>query len=159
MTDDRIVFMHAALALADEAARAGEVPIGAVVVLDSVIIGRGRNGPVGAHDPTAHAEIIAIRDAARALGNYRLPGASIYVTVEPCLMCIGAIGQARIGTLIYGAPEPKTGAIESAGRARGRARRASSDDGRIGRARRRGARAAATVLSRAPPAVATGEPR
>jgi tRNA(adenine34) deaminase len=117
MAASDIAFMRAALALADEAADAGEVPIGAVVVLDGVIIGRGRNGPIGAHDPTAHAEIVAIREAARALGTYRLTGAALYVTIEPCLMCVGAMVHARVATVVYGAPEPKTGAIESAGRA------------------------------------------
>ena len=105
--------MREALALADEAARGGEVPIGAVVVLDGAIVGRGRNAPIGAHDPTAHAEILAIREAARATGNYRLTGATLYVTVEPCFMCVGALVHARVGTLVYGAPEPKTGAVHS----------------------------------------------
>ncbi|HET9369537.1 MAG TPA: tRNA adenosine(34) deaminase TadA [Vicinamibacterales bacterium] len=110
-------FMRAALALADEAAQGGEVPIGAVLVVDAEIVGRGRNGPIGAHDPTAHAEIVAIRDAAARLGNYRLTGATLYVTVEPCLMCVGALVHARIGTLVFGAPEPKAGAVESTQRA------------------------------------------
>jgi tRNA(adenine34) deaminase len=110
-------FMREALALAAEAARAGEVPVGAVVVVGGEVVGRGRNGPIAAHDPTAHAEIAAIRDAAARLGNYRLPGATMYVTVEPCLMCVGALVHARIGTLVFGAPEPKAGAIESTQRA------------------------------------------
>ena len=110
-------FMRAALELAEDAARGGEVPIGAVVVVDGEIVGRGRNGPIGAHDPTAHAEIVALRDAAARLGNYRLTGATMYVTVEPCLMCVGALVHARIGTLVFGAPEPKAGAIESTQRA------------------------------------------
>jgi tRNA(Arg) A34 adenosine deaminase TadA len=110
-------FMRAALELADEAAQGGEVPIGAVLVVDAEIVGRGRNGPIGAHDPTAHAEIVAIRDAAARLGNYRLTGATLYVTVEPCLMCVGALVHARIGTLVFGAPEPKAGAVESTQRA------------------------------------------
>ena len=105
--------MRAALALADEAAAAGEVPIGAVVVADGRVIGRGYNRPIGSHDPTAHAEIVAMREAARATGNYRLTGATLYVTVEPCLMCVGAIGHARIQALVYGAPEPRRGAVES----------------------------------------------
>ena len=109
--------MRAALELAEDAARGGEVPIGAVVVVDGEIVGRGRNGPIGAHDPTAHAEIVALRDAAARLGNYRLTGATMYVTVEPCLMCVGALVHARIGTLVFGAPEPKAGAIESTQRA------------------------------------------
>ncbi|MEZ5317816.1 MAG: tRNA adenosine(34) deaminase TadA [Vicinamibacterales bacterium] len=110
-------FMREALALAGEAARAGEVPVGAVVVVGGEIVGRGRNAPVSSHDPTAHAEVVAIRDAARRLGNYRLTGATLYVTVEPCLMCVGAMVHARIGALVYGAPEPKAGAIESTQRA------------------------------------------
>jgi tRNA(adenine34) deaminase len=106
-------YMHAALDLARAAARAGEVPVGAVVVLNGEIIGRGHNQPIGAHDPTAHAEIVALRDAAARAGNYRLIGATLYVTVEPCLMCVGALVHARVGTLVYGAAEPKAGAIES----------------------------------------------
>ena len=110
-------FMRAALALADAAARAGEVPVGAVVVLGGRIIGRGHNQPIGTHDPTAHAEIIALREAARTVGNYRLTDATLYVTVEPCMMCVGACIHARIGTLVFGANEPKAGAIESQQRA------------------------------------------
>ncbi len=110
-------FMRAALELADEAAGRGEVPVGAVVVADGRIVGRGHNQPISAHDPTAHAEIVALRDAARALGNYRLPDATLYVTVEPCLMCVGACVHARIETIVYGATEPKAGAIESQQRA------------------------------------------
>ena len=106
-------YMRAALALADEAARAGEVPVGAVVVVDGAIVGRGHNQPMGAHDPTAHAEIVALRDAAATVGNYRLTGATLYVTVEPCLMCVGATVHARVQTVVYGASEPKTGAVES----------------------------------------------
>jgi tRNA(adenine34) deaminase len=110
-------FMRAALALADDAARSGEVPVGAVVVQGGRIVGRGHNQPIGSHDPTAHAEIVAIRDAARTLGNYRLTGATLYVTVEPCMMCVGAAVHARIETLVFGANEPKAGAIESQQRA------------------------------------------
>jgi tRNA(adenine34) deaminase len=110
-------FMREALALADRAAEIGEVPIGAVLVVDDAVVGRGYNQPLGAHDPTAHAEIVAIRDAAAALGNYRLGGATLYVTVEPCLMCVGALVHARVETLVYGVAEPKTGAVESAQRA------------------------------------------
>src|SRR6187397_3423747 len=106
-------FMQAALGLAGEAALAGEVPVGAVVVADGEVIGRGFNRPISTHDPTAHAEIVALREAAAASGNYRLTGAALYVTVEPCLMCVGAMVHARIGTLVYGAPEPKAGAIAS----------------------------------------------
>jgi len=105
--------MRRALVLAGEAATAGEVPVGAVVVADGAIVGEGFNQPIAAHDPTAHAEIVALRAAAQALGNYRLTGATLYVTVEPCLMCVGALVHARIGVVVYGAAEPKAGAIES----------------------------------------------
>lgn len=110
---DHDAFMGEALDAARRAEAAGEVPIGAVVVLDGRVIGRGCNHPISAGDPTAHAEIAAIRDAARAIGNYRLTGAALYVTIEPCLMCVGALVHARIATLVYGAPEPRTGAVES----------------------------------------------
>lgn len=110
-------FMQAALGLAREAAAAGEVPVGAVVEVGGEIVGRGYNRPISTHDPTAHAEVVAMRDAAVRLGNYRLTGATLYVTVEPCLMCVGAMVHARIGTLVYGAPEPKAGAIASTQRA------------------------------------------
>ena len=110
-------FMREALEQAAEAARAGEVPVGAVVVADGTIIGAGHNQPISAHDPTAHAEIVALRAAARAAGNYRLTGATLYVTIEPCLMCVGAMIHARIGTLVFGATEPKAGAVESTQRA------------------------------------------
>jgi tRNA(adenine34) deaminase len=110
-------WMTEALALADRAAAEGEVPVGAVVVIDGEVRGRGYNRPIAAHDPTAHAEIIALREAAAVTGNYRLTGATLYVTLEPCLMCVGAMVHARIGTLVYGAAEPKAGAIESGGRA------------------------------------------
>ena len=106
-------WMAAALEEARRARDAGEVPIGAVVVLDGAIAGRGCNQPIGAGDPTAHAEIVAIRDAARRVGNYRLTGAVLCVTIEPCLMCVGALVHARIKTLVYGAAEPKTGAVVS----------------------------------------------
>lgn len=109
--------MRAALALAADAARRGEVPVGAVVVLDDGVIGEGFNQPIGAHDPTAHAEIVALRDAARRMGNYRLTGATLYVTIEPCMMCVGAMVHARIARLVYGATEPKAGAIASTQRA------------------------------------------
>jgi tRNA(adenine34) deaminase len=105
--------MRAALEEAQRARDAGEVPIGAVVGLGGEIVGRGYNQPIGAADPTAHAEIVAIRDAARRLGNYRLTDATLCVTIEPCLMCVGALVHARIGTLVYGAAEPKSGAIVS----------------------------------------------
>ncbi len=107
------LLMRRALELAREAARAGEVPVGAVVEIDGRIAGEGWNQPIGTSDPTAHAEIVAIRAAARAIGNYRLTGATLCVTVEPCAMCVGAIVHARIGTLVYGAAEPKTGAVRS----------------------------------------------
>lgn len=109
--------MHEALALARESAEAGEVPVGAVVVQDGRVIGRGRNQPISAHDPTAHAEVQALRDAAARVGNYRLPGAALYVTLEPCLMCVGALMHARVATVVYGALEPKAGAMESTQRA------------------------------------------
>ena len=105
--------MHEAVTEAARAAERGEVPIGAVVVLDGESVGRGHNPPIQAHDPTAHAEIVAMRAAGRQLGNYRLTGATLYVTVEPCLMCVGAMVHARIATLVFGTSEPKAGAIES----------------------------------------------
>jgi len=105
--------MAAALDEARRARDAGEVPIGAVVAIDGVVVGRGFNQPISAGDPTAHAEIVAIRAAARAAGNYRLTGATLCVTVEPCLMCVGALVHARIGTLVFGAAEPKSGAVTS----------------------------------------------
>ncbi|MCX6550561.1 MAG: tRNA adenosine(34) deaminase TadA [Acidobacteria bacterium] len=109
--------MRAALAEARRGFDAGEVPVGAVVVVDGVVVGRGFNQPIGAVDPTAHAEIVAMRTAAQAVGNYRLVGATLYVTIEPCLMCVGAMVHARVGTLVFGAPEPKAGAVVSACRA------------------------------------------
>ena len=102
---------------AREALAAGEVPVGAVVVLDGRVAGAGFNQPIGRADPTAHAEIVALRVAAREVGNYRLTGATLYVTVEPCVMCVGAIVHARVGTLVYGVSEPKAGAVRSAMRA------------------------------------------
>jgi tRNA(adenine34) deaminase len=109
--------MREALALADEAAGRGEVPVGAVVVLNDQVVGRGFNQPISTNDPTAHAEIVALRDAARRAGNYRLAGARLYVTIEPCLMCVGACVHARIETVAFGANEPKAGAVESRQRA------------------------------------------
>ena len=106
-------WMAAALEEAARAREAGEVPIGAVVVLDGAIVGRGFNQPITSGDPTAHAEIVAIRQAARDAGNYRLTGAVLCVTIEPCLMCVGALVHARIGTLVYGAAELRTGAVVS----------------------------------------------
>ncbi|SFN31146.1 tRNA adenosine(34) deaminase TadA [Nitrosospira briensis] len=105
--------MRAALALAEQAEEAGEVPVGAVVVKNGAIIGRGYNCPISAADPTAHAEVMALRDASRNLGNYRLVGCTLYVTLEPCIMCVGAIFHARIARLVYGAADPKTGACGS----------------------------------------------
>jgi tRNA(adenine34) deaminase len=109
--------MRAALAEALKARAAGEVPVGAVVVLGDRVIGAGFNQPISAHDPTAHAEVMALRAAAAAVGNYRLTGATMYVTVEPCLMCVGAMVHARVGLVVFGAPEPKAGAIQSMTRA------------------------------------------
>ncbi|HEY1328616.1 MAG TPA: tRNA adenosine(34) deaminase TadA [Casimicrobiaceae bacterium] len=106
-------WMGEALALAREAAARGEVPVGAVVVREGTIIGRGGNAPISASDPTAHAEIAALREAGRALGNYRMPGCELYVTIEPCPMCAGAILHARIARVVFGARDPKTGACGS----------------------------------------------
>ena len=106
-------FMREALSLARRAAEAGEVPVGAVVVKDAAVIGRGHNRPVSGRDPTAHAEVIALRDAAQNVGNYRLADCSLYVTLEPCAMCAGAIMHARIGRVIYATPDPKSGACGS----------------------------------------------
>ena len=108
-----IDFMRSALELAGQAQEAGGVPVGAVVVKDGTIIGRGYNRPISAADPTAHAEVMALRDAARHLGNYRLSDCTLYVTLEPCVMCVGAIFHARITRLVYGATDPKTGACGS----------------------------------------------
>ena len=105
-----LVFMQHALALARAGAVANEVPVGAVVVCAGEIVGEGYNQPISRHDPTAHAEIVALRDAALRLGNYRLPDCTLYVTVEPCAMCAGAIQHARIARVVYGTSEPKTGA-------------------------------------------------
>lgn len=105
--------MQLALQLAQAAAQAGEVPVGAIVVKDGVVIGRGGNAPIGTHDPTAHAEIVAMREAAAHLGNYRLIDCTLYVTLEPCAMCCGAMQHARIAKLVYGASDPKTGACGS----------------------------------------------
>ena len=109
----QLEFMQLALDLATQAALNGEVPVGAIVVKDGVVIGRGSNAPVGLHDPTAHAEIIAMREAATYLGNYRLVDCTLYVTLEPCAMCSGAMQHARIARLVYGASDPKTGACGS----------------------------------------------
>jgi len=106
-------FMREALTLARQAEAAGEVPVGAVLVKDGVVIGSGSNHPIGAHDPTAHAEIAALRTAAAGLGNYRLLDTTLYVTLEPCVMCAGAMVHARVKRLVYGAADPKTGAAGS----------------------------------------------
>lgn len=106
-------FMRLALAAAEQARAAGEVPVGAVLVRGDEVIETGFNHPIGAHDPSAHAEMAALRAAAKAVGNYRLPGCELYVTLEPCLMCAGAIMHARIARVVYGAHDPKTGACGS----------------------------------------------
>jgi tRNA(adenine34) deaminase len=106
-------FMREALGLAARAAAEGEVPVGAVVVRDGAIVGRGYNRPIGSSDPTAHAEIVALREAAAAAGNYRLTGCDLYVTLEPCAMCVGAMVHARIARVVFGARDPKTGACGS----------------------------------------------
>jgi tRNA(adenine34) deaminase len=105
--------MSAALALAREAESAGEVPVGAVVVIDGRVVGRGRNSPIARHDPTAHAEILALREAASALGNYRLEGATLYATLEPCVMCAGALVAARVSRLVFGARDLRFGGVRS----------------------------------------------
>jgi len=106
-------YMREALSLAGRAEQLGEVPVGALVVREGQVIGRGHNQPVGSGDPTAHAEMVALREAARTVGNYRLPGAQLFVTLEPCLMCAGACLHARIQTLVFGARDPKMGAVRS----------------------------------------------
>ena len=108
-----IRYMQEALALAREAEAADEVPVGAVLVADGAIVGRGRNAPIGSHDPSAHAEIQALREAARALKNYRLVDTTLYVTLEPCPMCAGAMVHARVGRLVYGCADPRSGAAGS----------------------------------------------
>lgn len=110
-------FMREALRLAGRARDAGEVPVGALVVAGGQIVGHGWNQPIGSRDPTAHAEIVALRAAARHVGNYRLSGATMYCTIEPCVMCVGALIHARVDTLVFGAVEPKAGAVESTQRA------------------------------------------
>lgn len=111
MNDD--TFMLVALELAQQAAAAGEVPVGAVVVSEGVVVGRGHNQPISSRDPTAHAEVVALRDAAQHLGNYRLTGCALYVTLEPCAMCVGAMIHARVERVVFGARDPKTGACGS----------------------------------------------
>lgn len=114
-SENDIRWMEHALTLAERAADAGEVPVGAVIVLDDQVIGEGWNQPISGHDPTAHAEIMALRDAAERVQNYRLVGATLYVTIEPCTMCAGAIVHSRIGRVVFGATEPKAGAVISNG--------------------------------------------
>lgn len=111
MNDDE--YMAMAIELARSAWQAGEVPVGSIVVLDGEVVGRGFNQPISQHDPSAHAEIMAMRDAGRKIGNYRLPECSLYVTLEPCAMCAGAILHARVKRIVYGAADPKTGAAGS----------------------------------------------
>jgi len=111
MTDQD--YMRLALAQAGQASAAGEVPVGAVLVKDGEVIARGFNQPIGCSDPTHHAEIAALRNAAKAIGNYRLPGCTLYVTLEPCVMCAGAMMHARIERVVFGASDPKTGACGS----------------------------------------------
>lgn len=105
--------MAMALALARRAEQAGEVPVGALLVRDGLVIGEGWNRPIGSHDPSAHAEMVALREAAASVGNYRLPNTTLYVTLEPCAMCAGAIIHARIGRLVFGASDPRAGAVHS----------------------------------------------
>jgi tRNA(Arg) A34 adenosine deaminase TadA len=106
-------FMREALTEAEAAREDGEVPVGAIIVLDGKVIARGRNAMIGANDPTAHAEIVALRRAASAIGNYRLNGATLYSTIEPCAMCAGALVHARVERLVFGAKDPKAGAVET----------------------------------------------
>lgn len=106
-------FLLQALELAREAARAGEVPVGAVVVLGGVVVGRGRNSPIALHDPTAHAEILALREAAASIHNYRLEGATLYTTLEPCVMCAGALVAARVARLVFGSRDLRFGGVRS----------------------------------------------
>ena len=115
-TSEHEHWMQHALQLARQAAAAGEVPVGAVVVKDGQVVGEGANAPLARHDPTAHAEVQALRAAAQQLGNYRLDGCTLYVTLEPCTMCSGALLHARVDQVVYGAAEPKTGAAGSARR-------------------------------------------
>src|SRR5690554_300266 len=110
-TDEHEHWMRQALALAARAEEQGEVPVGAVLVREGGVLGEGFNQPISSHDPTAHAEITALRDAARRAGNYRLPDSTLYVTIEPCAMCCGALVHARVAKVVFGAREPKAGAV------------------------------------------------
>jgi tRNA(adenine34) deaminase len=107
------LYMRQALALAEEAQAAGEVPVGAVIVLHGEVVGTGRNSPIAANDPTAHAEMLAIREACAHIGNYRLEGATLYSTLEPCVMCAGALVAARVGTLVFAARDLRFGGVRS----------------------------------------------
>lgn len=109
-------WMYEALRCAERARAAGEVPVGAVLVRGDDCLGEGWNCPIGSHDPTAHAEVMALRDAASRLGNYRLPGSTLYVTIEPCTLCVGALVHARVERLVFGATEPKAGVVISQAR-------------------------------------------
>ena len=114
MTEEQDEYwMRHCISLAEKAAALQEVPVGAVLIKDNELIAEGWNQPIGSHDPTAHAEIVALRRAAEQLGNYRMPATTLYVTIEPCAMCAGALIHARVGRLVYGASEPKAGAIDS----------------------------------------------
>jgi len=113
MVDIDIHYMRQAIQLAETAAKNQEVPVGAVLVFDNQVIGEGWNQPIHAHDPCAHAEIIALRRGAEKIKNYRLVNSTLYVTLEPCVMCVGAIVHARVRRVVYGAPDPKTGAVTS----------------------------------------------
>lgn len=113
MNNDDSHWMRQALALAAAAGEQGEVPVGALVVREGEVLGEGFNAPIGSHDPTGHAEIRALRDAATRMGNYRLPGSTLYVTIEPCTMCVGAMIHARVSRLVFGAREPRAGAVIS----------------------------------------------
>lgn len=113
MSETHEHWMRKALLLAQHASNVDEVPVGAVLVRDNAIIGEGHNQPISSHDPTAHAEIIALRDAATRESNYRLPGSTLYVTIEPCTMCVGAMIHARVETIVFACPEPKAGALHS----------------------------------------------
>lgn len=115
-TADDATFMRRALELAHEGEALGEVPVGAVVVANGTVVGEGFNAPITRRDPTAHAEVVALRDAAARVGNYRLEGATLYVTLEPCTMCVGALVHARVARVVFAAPEPKAGSLQSARR-------------------------------------------
>ncbi len=152
-------FMREALALAGAASAAGEVPVGAVVVKDGAIVGRGSNRPIGSKDPTAHAEIVALREAAAAIGNYRLTGCELFVTLEPCAMCVGAMLHARLARVVFGAPDPKTGACGGASRSPGGRTGVQPPDRVRRRAAGRGVRRAPQALLRRAPLSPSGAGR